>query len=44
MSTLSIISMILNLTIIAGGFCYFLSKAIRKEILAKPDQINQTDS
>ena len=38
MSTLSIISMILNLTIIVGGFAYFLSKAIRKEKLLKQSQ------
>ena len=31
MTTLSIISMIVILTIIVGGFGFFLSKAIRKE-------------
>lgn len=44
MSTLSIISMILILTIVMGGFAYFLSKAIRKEKLARPDQVNNSDS
>jgi preprotein translocase subunit YajC len=31
MSTSTIISMIVILTIIIGGFLYFLTKAIRKE-------------
>ncbi len=31
MSTLSIVSMILNLSIIIGGFVYFLLKAMRHE-------------
>lgn len=31
MTTTTIISMIVILTIIVGGFVYFLSKAIRKE-------------
>ena len=37
MSTLSIISMILNLVIVMGGFAYFLAKAIRKEKLNNSD-------
>ena len=44
MSSLSIISMILILTIIIGGFAYFLSKAMRKEKLVKSDKINQPNS
>lgn len=36
MSTLSIISMVLNLTIVVGGFIYFLSKAFRNEKLKQP--------
>lgn len=31
MSTSTIISMIVILTIVVGGFIYFLTKAIRKE-------------
>lgn len=31
MSSLSVISMILNLTIVVGGFTYFLLKAMKKE-------------
>jgi hypothetical protein len=31
MSTLSIVSMILNLSIIIGGFVYFLLRAMRHE-------------
>ena len=31
MSTSAIISMIIILTVVVGGFVYFLSKAIRKE-------------
>ena len=44
MSELSVISMILILTIVMGGFVYFLAKAIRKEKLARPDQVNNSDS
>ncbi len=31
MNTLSIVSMILNLSIIVGGFFYFLAKAIKND-------------
>ena len=44
MSALSIISMILILIIVVGGFVYFLSKAIRKEKLARSDQVNNSNS
>ena len=44
MNTLSIVSMFLNLTIIIGGFVYFLSKAIRKEKMAKLEPVNPSDT
>ncbi len=31
MSNLSILSMVLNLTIVVGGFVYFLLRAMKKE-------------
>ena len=40
MSTLSVISMVLILTIVVGGFIYFLTKAIKHE---KSKQKNETD-
>ena len=40
MSTLSIVSMILNLTIIMGGFIYFLSKAIKQEKSKSTNEAN----
>ena len=45
MSIESIISMIVILTIVVGGFIYFLVKAIKKEVsIGKNDEYNQAAS
>ena len=38
MSTLSFISMVLNLTIVIGGFIFFLMKSIRHERTKEGDK------